>query len=378
MKPSSQVHFAWRPASGVLRRFQAGVSLHSHTMHSQESLAFIPALAHKIPVVRRVVELEEWRYEKRHGQRPSYDAAYWTPPVSEREAFEIERKQIAETLRLTPMVSLSDHDSIEANIRLQIVARPETAPISVEWTVPFGGSFFHLGIHNLPRREERAWMRALAEYTDKRRPRQLRDLLAALDEKPETLIVFNHPLWDEKGIGAKAHRQLVLSFLGDCGAWIHALEFNGMRSWRENKQVIEMAKTTNRCLVSGGDRHALEPNALVNLTNALTFDEFVDEVRRDSISDLLVMPHYREPLAVRYAEAIWETIREYPGLEGRSHWTDRFYQRTPAGNIAFTELWTNGAPGAIGVFIDILSLLGNHHVRSTFRLAMRATNEAMQ
>jgi hypothetical protein len=150
-----------------------------------------------------------------------------------------------------------------------------------------------------------------------------------------------------------------------------------MRCWRENKQVIEIAKAANRCLVSGGDRHALEPNALVNLTNALTFDEFVDEVRRDSMSDVLVMPQYREPIAVRYAEAIWETIREYPGLEGRAHWSDRFYQRTPSGNVPFAEVWKDGAPGAIGVFIDILRLLGNHHVRTTFRLAMRATNEAM-
>ena len=377
MTPSSQVHFAWRPASNLLRRFQAGVSLHSHTMHSQEGLAFLPALARKIPIVGAAVKYEERRYEKRHGRPPSYDAAYWTPPVSEREAFEIERKQIAERLGLAPLVSLSDHDSIEANMRLQAGAKPGTAPVSVEWTIPFGASFFHLGIHNLPRWEERAWMQALAAYTGDPCPRELRDLLAALSGRPETLIVLNHPMWDEKGIGAKAHRLLLASLLNDCGDWIHALELNGMRSWSENKQVIELAKDGGRCVISGGDRHALEPNALINLTNALSFDEFVDEVRRDSISDVLIMPQYREPLAVRYAETIWETIREYPGREGRAHWSDRFYLRTSAGDVPFTQVWKDGAPGAIRVFIDILGLLGNHHFRSTFRLAMRAANEVM-
>ena len=51
MTPSSQLHFAWHDARGLLRRFQTGVSLHSHTMHSQESLDFLPAIARKVPIV---------------------------------------------------------------------------------------------------------------------------------------------------------------------------------------------------------------------------------------------------------------------------------------------------------------------------------------
>jgi len=33
-------------------------------------------------------------------------------------------------------------------------------------------------------------------------------------------------------------------------------------------------------LVSGGDRHGVEPNANINLTNATSFTEFVHEIRR--------------------------------------------------------------------------------------------------
>ena len=377
MTPSSQLHFAWHNAPGILRRFQTGVSLHSHTMHSQESLDFLPAIARKVPVVRHAVDYEERQFEKRNGRRPAYDTAYWTPPASEREAFQLETKQISETLGLEPLVSLSDHDSIEAAMHLHVVEKPEAVPVSVEWTVPYGPSFFHLGIHNLPRGEARGWMDALAGYTRTRQPRELCRLFAALAESPRILIVFNHPLWDEKGIGAAEHRKLVASFLGECGAWIHALELNGMRSWTENKQVIDLAKATNRCVISGGDRHGLEPNALVNLTNASTFEEFVDEVRREGMSDVLIMPQYREPIAVRYAKTIWETIRDYPQKQGRVRWSDRFYQRTANGDVPFTQIWDDGGPGAIGVFIRILRLLGNSHVRSTLRLAMRATGEVM-
>jgi hypothetical protein len=165
MTPSSQLHFAWHDAPGFLRRFQTGVSLHSHTMHSQESLDFLPAIASKVPIVRQVVDYEERQYEERNGRRPSYDTAYWTPPASEREAFHLERKQISENLGLAPLVSLSDHDSIEAAMHLHVVEKPEMVPVSVEWIIPFGPSFFHLGVHNLPRGEARWWMDALAAYT---------------------------------------------------------------------------------------------------------------------------------------------------------------------------------------------------------------------
>jgi hypothetical protein len=68
MTPSSQLHFAWHDAPGLLRRFQTGVSLHSHTMHSQESLDFLPPIARKVPLVRQAVDHEERQYEKRHGR----------------------------------------------------------------------------------------------------------------------------------------------------------------------------------------------------------------------------------------------------------------------------------------------------------------------
>lgn len=374
---SSQVHFAWKEG-GAVRRFRTGVSLHSHTMHSKESLDFVPRMAKAIPLVREAIAYEERQYVKRNGRPPNYGGAYWTPVLSEREAFQVEREQIEDKLGLAAHVSLTDHDSIEAPMRLHIVERPETVPVSVEWSVPFGPSFFHLGIHNLPRGEARRWMDSFAAYTLRPESSVLCDLLATLHGKQEVLTVFNHPFWDEKGIGAMAHRQLTAAFLADYGQWIHALELNGMRGWTENQHVAQFARTTGRCAVSGGDRHGLEPNALINLSNAGSFEEFVDEVRRERMSDILVLPQYREPAPFRYAETIWETIRDHPAKTGRVRWSDRFFYQGPSGqDLPFSDAWGTGGPGAIGPLVRILGLLGNPQVRYTLRLAMRATGEAI-
>jgi hypothetical protein len=35
----------------------------------------------------------------------------------------------------------------------------------------------------------------------------------------------------------------------------------------------------DQTIISGGDRHGCEPSAVLNLTNAKTFSEFIDEIR---------------------------------------------------------------------------------------------------
>ena len=48
------------------------------------------------------------------------------------------------------LVSITDHDDIQAPMLLRSVPSSRHIPVSVEWTVPFGTTAFHLGIHNLP------------------------------------------------------------------------------------------------------------------------------------------------------------------------------------------------------------------------------------
>ena len=48
---------------------------------------------------------------------------------------------------------------------LRTVASSRHIPVSVEWTVPFGATAFHLGIHNLPSATGAEWMERLAAFT---------------------------------------------------------------------------------------------------------------------------------------------------------------------------------------------------------------------
>jgi len=65
------VRFLWR-ASGVVDGFRTGVSLHSHTMHSREGLAFVPRYANMIPLLSWEFDRQRRRYEAFHGTPPDF------------------------------------------------------------------------------------------------------------------------------------------------------------------------------------------------------------------------------------------------------------------------------------------------------------------
>jgi hypothetical protein len=370
------VHFHWHDPK-TAQRFRTAVSLHSHTLHSHEGLEFVPRIAQTIPGLREAVALQERSYARKHGHKIDYSAAYWTPPLSEREALRLESSQIENLLALKPLVSLSDHDNIDAALHLQLFEKSREAVVSVEWTVPYLQSFFHLGVHNLPREFAAVWMARFRAFTTNADPATLHELLAELARERQVLIILNHPLWDEKGLGAARHRAILTDFLARNGEWIHALELNGMRSWAENLAVQRLAHETGYCVISGGDRHGSDANANVNLTDAADFNQFVDEVRRDRVSHVLMLPHYRAPFRQRYAEAVWDVMREYPEHTGRVRWTDRFFFRTESGEYStLASAWQGGdGPGIIGVFMACLRLMGSERMRWTLRAAFGSREE---
>ena len=276
MKDGS-VHFHWRnPAMAA--RFETGVCLHGHTLHSEECLDFLPRYLHLVPGVSQAI-----RGYQRAGT--DFARAYWTPPLTPASALALEREQIV-GLGLRPIVSLTDHDNLEAGLTLQVTADRRRVPISVEWTAPYQRSIFHLGIHNLPPRDARSWMAAMAAYTSAPNEERLPELLSALAEIPETLVVLNHPFWLEEGVSEAAHPPALARLLSECAQWIHAFELNGTRPWRENAETMELARAHSHPLISGGDRHGCEPAAVLNLTHAASFAEFAAEVRAGESKDL--------------------------------------------------------------------------------------------
>lgn len=372
---SSRLHFFWRDRS-VQSRFRSGVSLHSHTLHSEESLAFIPRYTGGIPLVGHAIRLQEQRFHSQTGRTLDFSRAFWRPPLAPREAYDLEKRQLQDGLDVEALISLTDHDDIQAGSMLRVM--DPQAPTSVEWTIPFGPSFFHLGVHNLPQDCATPIMSDLATFTVTPSKSRLAELLAALDEMPEVLIVMNHPLWDEACIGAVEHAQLVGRFLERFGGFVHALELNGLRPWRENRRVVWLAEHSGHALISGGDRHGLEPNANVNLTNSGTFAEFVAEIRIDGISDILFMPQYREPLRARFIGTMCDIVRNYADLPvGRRRWSDRVFYRQHDGMVKpLSAYWQGDEPWPVKCFLAGLHAVRSRRVRAALRFALADPQEA--
>ncbi len=362
------IRFAWRDrrwAGG----YQSGVSLHSHTMHSRECLWFLPRYLHPVPVVSQLVR----RYE-RAPHRVDFTRAWWTPPLSPASALDVEREQIA-NLGLHPMVSLTDHDDIEAGTALGVTTDSAEVPLSVEWTVPYRRSFLHLGVHNVPRNAAEAWMTAMREYTARPREDGLPDILNEFARVPDALIVLNHPFWLEEGVTSDDHGGALDRLLRECLGWLDAFELNGTRRWRENADTVELARVHGRPVISGGDRHAREPNACINLTNARTFGEFVSEIHA-GYSSILFLPQYREPMAQRVLEASRDILRTYPEYPGRERWTDRIFYRGEDGVArSLTQIWDGREPRLLNGAATAVRFLAGSHLRPALRFLFSERGE---
>jgi len=381
MRPSSinigqtSVSYLWREPKAA-QGFTTGVSLHSHTSQSKETLDFIAELSTDWAILQPIMRWAERRCLRTSGIKPDYARSYWTPPLTPRLAFDLEQRQIEQRLELPALVSITDHDDITAPLLLRSVPSARHIPVSTEWTVPFGPTAFHLGIHNLPSATGVEWMERFAAFTAipsaTRDPLLLTALLSELHEIPSVLIIFNHPNWDLYRIGQERHDVLVNEFLALNGQFIHALELNGLRNWKENREVADLAGKWNQLVISGGDRHGVEPNANVNLTHATNFNDFVHEVRRERQSHVLFMPQYAEPWKHRILQSTLDAVRDYPDFpEGSRRWDERVFHPDVNGiPQPLSSIWSdNHPPRYLGAIIHLVRIMGSAPVSGGLRLA---------
>ena len=340
--------------------YTTGVSLHSHTSLSEESLTFIDKMAREFSWVRNMFERAEKKTVARYGLKLDFLRGHWRPPLVPKMAFDLESRQIEEELGLNALVSITDHDTVQAPMLLRTVPSSRHIPVSVEWSAPYANTEFHLGIHNLPSATGQQWMARFAAYTENPQPDELRSILRELHAIRTVLIVFNHPMWDLYTIGRERHDLAVGDFMVEHGACIHAMELNGLRHMKENREVIKLAQRWNQVLISGGDRHGLEPNAIVNLTNAVSFTEFVHEVRVEKQSHVLFMNQYLVPWQQRILRSTLDAVRDFPQFsEGWQRWDERAFHPDAQGTIrSFAELWPEGkAPKRLLLAIGLVHLL---------------------
>jgi hypothetical protein len=386
----STVSYLWREPKAA-QGFTTGVSLHSHTSASKETLDFIAELSTDHAWMQPLIRWCERRSVSCSGIKPEYAKAYWAPPLNPRMAFELETGQIESKLSLPALVSISDHDDISAPLLLRTLPSARHIPVSTEWSVPYANpsatelrrpTSFHIGVHNLPSAAANEWitrLNAFSELDPLTRPaNMLGNILAELDSLPNVLIIFNHPLWDLYRIGAGPHEILVNDFLAAHGQHVHALELNGLRTWSENAKVRTLAAQWNQLTISGGDRHGLEPNANLNLTHAVTFNEFVHEVRRDRISNILYMPQYAQPWKHRILQSTLDAIRNHPSFpEGSRRWDERVFAPDSEGNVRqLSTLWgMDHPPRYLSAIVAMVRLMGAAPLSGGLRLAW---NDATQ
>jgi hypothetical protein len=363
----TQIH-TFQPRPRQFRHWSTGLSLHSHTMHSKEYLGRLPHYIAKFPIGSYILEWEIGRVHLYEGRIFDFKKIYWTPPLSTREACELEAKQIEAQLGLEAMVSLSDHDNFEAGLRLRFLKKTRQAPISIEWTVPYEKTEFHVGIHNLPASRAEAWAREFAGFRLKPNPEHLCRILGELNAEQDVLIVLNHPYWDAQNVGPQAHQAALLAFLERFLPFLHAIELNGMRSRRENRELLQLAEALGRPVVSGGDRHGCEANAVLNISEAKRFAEFVRGIRENQRSEIVLMPQFFEPLPVRLIENGFHALADAPGEFGRRHWMTRVFIEQDGEPKALSQFTGTRFERVIEQFRWVIGLIANPVVRPALRL----------
>lgn len=376
MQPRSRVSYVWEERDATIA-YRTGVSLHSHTSASLESLTFLHKMGVDVPVLGKVFSYYERLCQKRYGLSLDFVAGNWRPPLQPRMAYDVEQEQIRE-LGLDALISITDHDNIQAPLLLRTLPEARGIPVSVEWTAPFGATAFHIGIHNLPSAEGIRWMERLEAFTAVPSDALLGELLRELDAIPQVLVVLNHPLWDLYAIGDEAHARELDRLLTENNGCVHALELNGLRHARENRAVIDVARQWSQLLISGGDRHGLEPNANINLTNAASFTEFVEEIRVKRLSHVLFMEQYAEPWEQRILTSTLNAVTNFPSFSpGWQRWDERAYHPDQNGVMRpMAELWVKGrAPLALLAAIHVVRLLRYRTLASSLSLFFSSVNK---
>jgi hypothetical protein len=373
MQPQAKITSNWKQPLAT-HEFTTGVSLHSHTSVSEETLGFIHAMFVAMPGLKKLFDYYAER-SARHGVKLDYDRANWRPPLQPKMAYDLESRQI-QRLGLNSLVSLTDHDTIEAAMLLRTVPSSRHIPVSVEWSAPFGQTIFHLGIHNIPSRDGMEWMRRFEAFTAAPNDAKLLAMLRELHESPQVLIVFNHPLWDLHNIGT-VHLAEMRRFLREAGRCVHAIELNGLRHVKENRETARLAKETGHLAISGGDRHGLEPNANINLTSAASFTEFVEEIRVDRVSHVHFMEQYQDRWEQRILRSTLNAVTDFPEfMPGWQRWDERAFHPDKDGVMrSFAELWPNGrAPWLLMGAIKVVRLGGVRGLSAPLSLAFPGVN----
>jgi hypothetical protein len=125
------------------------------------------------------------------------------------------------------------------------------------------------------------------------------------------------------------------------------------------------------CLVSFSVAYESLMRRLLNLARAESWGEFVSQVREGGQSDVLVLPSYEVPLALRQIEVAAEALRHYPKeSHGRRVFTNRTFFDLPGYSWhPLSFYWEDGVPLWLRTVLGAVVFMGSE----TFHPVLRHT-----
>ncbi len=284
-------NYAYRACPEPRREFPFVYSLHNHSHHSVETMGMLNDVV-RLPWMRPFRHALQSAFGFGSEAKFDFDEISYLAPLTPEEVLRTERAAAAALGYDEIVLGVSDHDEVAGSIEL-FRAHPESAQriaVGEELSIHFEGYLFHLGIAGMNPEEAEALHAALGEAARANRLDDLFEMLRA----SQCLVVFNHPLvpWGEHRRSGVPARELLTRY----GWAIHALEYNGMRSRRENDAVLALARSVGKPVVGGGDSHLLLASSVLSVSRCGSFAEFAEEVKSGRGVPLLT-PEFFAPLA---------------------------------------------------------------------------------
>jgi hypothetical protein len=338
-------NYTYRRCPSPAREFNCAVSLHNHSDQSIENMAFLNEVV-KLRFMRPFRGLLQSAFGLAGIADLNYADIYYRSPLTAEDVFLAESAS-AEDLGFKGVhLGITDHDEVSGSLELGR-AHPEAAhrnPLGEEISIHFDDYLFHLGVTGMPAAGAEQLHRELQAAA---RECRLDDLFEML-QSSGALVIFNHPLvpWG-KDSSRKIPAEALLSRYG----WaIHALEYNGMRSKKENDSVLQLARQVGKPVIGGGDSHLLLASSVLSLTQAASFQAFAEEVKEGHAVSL-ILPTFFAPLSwkiflrVLYFIAHYRSIGYFRGQPVGELLRDRTVLLDPVGFVSRGFLSATSALG---------------------------------
>jgi hypothetical protein len=324
-------NYAYRSCPQPAREFDFVVSPHNHSSHSIENMAFLNEVV-KLDFMRPFQRVLQSAFGLASVADLNYADLDYRSPLSVEDVFIMESSSTSLLGFDGIHLGITDHDEVDGSIGLRQM-HPEDAhrnPLGEELSIYFQDYLFHLGIIGLP---ESGVAQIHASLQAAARQRRMDDLFEILHASG-CLVVLNHPLvpWGKDPRRKVPAEELVRRY----GCTIHALEYNGMRSKRENDLVLHLAKHLGKPVIGGGDSHLLLASSVLSVSQAASFADFAAEVKEGRAVPLIT-PTFHAPLGwkiflrVLYFIAHYRQIGHFRGQPVRELLADRTVLLDPIG-----------------------------------------------